>query len=61
MATPLEIRERHKNHLRSLLNIKGANQDKSVSKLDEEIKVAIAPMEQEDIAWVEKITGTKAI
>jgi len=47
--------------LRSLLNIKSANQEKSVSKLDEEIKVAIAPMEQEDIAWVEKITGTKAI
>lgn len=61
MANLIEIRERQKMHLLSLLRIKAANQDKQVEELEREIVAAIAPMEQEDIAWVEKLTSTKAI
>ena len=61
MGTELEIRERQKNHLMSLLIVKAANRDAVVNKLDEEITKAIAPMEQEDIAWVEKLAGVTCI
>ena len=61
MANLIEIRERQKNHLLSLLRIKAANQDKVVEELDREIISAIAPMEQEDIAWVEKLAKVKAV
>jgi hypothetical protein len=57
----LEIRERHKYHLQSLLTIKKANQGKEVAALQDEIKRAVAVMEQEDVAWVEKIVGIKAL
>jgi len=60
MAATIEIRERQKNHLLSLLSIKAANTG-TVNGLQEEIKRAIAPMEQEDIAWVEKLAGVKAL
>jgi hypothetical protein len=59
MAIELEIRERQKNHLLSLLNIKAANEGNEVKGLQDELKRAIAPMEQEDIAWVEKLAGVK--
>ena len=61
METELEIRERQKNCLRSLLVIKKANQDKAVLELDREIMIAVAPMNQGDVAWIEKIVGIKAI
>ena len=61
MANVFKLREKHKMHLLSLLRIKSANQDKKVEELDKEIVTAIAPMEQEDIAWVEKLAGIKAI
>ena len=61
MAIALEIRERQKNHLLSLLIIKAANAGTVVNNLDEEITRAIAPMDQEDIAWVEKLAGVKAM
>lgn len=61
MAIAIEIRERHKWHLNSLLIIKKANAGKSVPMLQEEINTAVALMEQEDVAWVEKIVGVKAI
>ena len=61
MGTELEIRERQKNHLMSLLIVKAANKNTVVNKLDEEITKAIAPMEQEDIAWVEKLAGVTCI
>ena len=61
MANFIEIRERHKMHLLSLLKIKAANQGKVIEELDREIVSAIAPMEQEDIAWVEKLTNVKAL
>jgi hypothetical protein len=60
MAIALEIRERQKNHLLSLLTIKALNSG-VVHGLLEEIKRAITPMDQEDIAWVEKIAGVRAI
>ena len=59
MATDLEIRERQKNHLGSLLKIKGSGNEAKV--LENEIKTAILGMNQEDIAFVEKITGVKAL
>ena len=61
MRTELEIRERQKNHLEALLTIKLLNISSNVKGIDEAIKRAIVPMEQEDIAWVEKIVGVKAI
>ncbi|MCL2421778.1 MAG: hypothetical protein FWD03_07975 [Defluviitaleaceae bacterium] len=60
MAIAIEIGERQKNHLLSLLTIKAANTG-VVNGLQEEIKRAIAPMDQEDIAWVEKLAGVKAL
>ena len=60
MANMIEIRERQKNHLLELLRIKAANQDKEVRELDRAIISAIAPMEQEDIAWIEKLAKVKA-
>ena len=61
MCTELEIRERQKNHLMSLLIVKAANMGAVVNKLDEEIVKAMVPMEQEDIAWVEKLAGVNCI
>ena len=61
MAVEIEIRERQKNHLLSLLNIKAANLDSTVKDLQEELKRAIASMEPEDIAWVEKLAYVKAL
>ena len=61
MAIALEIRERQKWHLNSLLIIKKANINNTVPMLQEEINNAVALMEQEDVAWVEKIVGVKAI
>ena len=61
MSTELEIRERQKNCLRLLLDIKKANVGTDVLRLNESIISAIVPMNQEDIAWVEKIVGVKAL
>ena len=61
MSNNLDIRERQKMHLQSLLTIKKANQDKTVAELQEEIKRAVGVMEKEDVAWIEKIVGIKAL
>jgi hypothetical protein len=61
MASAIEVRERHKSALRALLNIKKQNPGVEVKGLQEEIKTAIAVMEQEDVAWVEKIVGATAL
>ena len=59
MSTELEIRIYQKSHLQDLLELKKEN---IVSgKLDDAIKRAIVPMNQEDIAWVEKVVGVKAM
>ena len=59
MSTELEIRIYQKNHLHDLLELKKDNIVSS--KLDDAIKRAIVPMNQEDIAWVEKVVGVKAM
>ena len=61
MSIELEIRERQKMHLKALLDIKKANIGYEVKKLDDLIGNAVTPMNQEDIAWVEKIAGVKAL
>ena len=61
MEMEFRIRERHKRHLCSLLNIKKANQESTVNGLQEELEKAVVVMEQGDIAWVEKIIGVKAL
>jgi hypothetical protein len=61
MANAIEIRERHKSHLYSLLKIKKANRGIAVKELDEELNAAVAVMEQEDVAYVEKLIGEKSI
>ena len=61
MATPLEIRVNQKHHLSSLLIVKRANAGVSVAELQKQIEEAITVMEAEDVAYVEKILGVKAI
>jgi hypothetical protein len=61
MASAIEIKERHRHHLNVLLKIKKLNENNEVKGLQTEIENAIAVMEQEDVAWVEKIVGIKAM
>ena len=65
MATELELRERQRNHLGSLLKIKKALGDHDVPALRQEIERevmnAIIGMLEEDVALVEKIVGIKAM
>ena len=61
MAYTLEIRVNQKNLLQSLLNIKKANSHLELKAIDEEIKRAVVVMEQEDVSYVEKIVGVKAL
>ena len=61
VAIALEIRERQKHHLGELLEIKKELADKSPVSLKGAIKRAVIPMDQEDVAWVEKLVGEKAL
>ena len=61
MSTELEIRERHREHLKALLDVKEANKGYEVKKLDDAIKNIVVRMNQEDVAYVEKIVGVKAL
>lgn len=61
MASTLEVREKHKWHLHSLLIIKKANIGTNVAALQDQIVAAVSLMDQEDVAWVEKIVGITAI
>jgi len=61
MASSIEVRERHKHHLCVLLNLKKDNAGYAVIGLEKEIRDAVAVMEQEDVAWVEKIVGIQAL
>ena len=56
----IEIRERHKFHLMSLLKLKKANADYVIKGLDDELLIAVGMMEQEDVAYVEKLVGVRA-
>jgi hypothetical protein len=61
MASSIEVRERQKYHLNVLLNLKKLNAGTDVKGLQKEIENAVAVMEQEDVAWVEKIAGVVAL
>ena len=60
MANLMEIRVMQKRQLYSLLIIKKSNA-MQVMQLQETINIQVAEMEQEDVAYVEKIAGVKAI
>ena len=61
MATSLELRAMQKEHLLWLLKIKRANKGKTVEGLHDAMEHAVGVMEQEDVAYCEKILGIKAI
>ena len=61
MASMIEIRERQKYHLMSLLKIKKANSPNEVKGLSDELLCAVGVMEQEDVAYIEKLVGVKAL
>ena len=63
MAIPIDITERQKMHLTSLLKIKKSNVNSLEAErtLNEEIISAVAPMSKEDAAWCEKVVGVKAL
>ncbi|MDR2183021.1 MAG: hypothetical protein LBE55_02495 [Clostridiales bacterium] len=54
MASHLEIRERQRDKLYTLLKIKLDNKDMPIKGLKEEINATEAVMDEEDVAWVEK-------
>ena len=61
MASEKELSERQKHHLNVLLTIKKDNQNNAVVSLQDKIRDAVAIMDQDDVAWVEKVVGIKAI
>ena len=61
MANALEIRVNQKSNLMSLLRIKKANSHLKLEAITEEIERAVVVMEQEDVSYVEKIVGVKAL
>ena len=61
MANNIEIKERQRQWLSSLLRVKKKNIGSEMVGLQDEIEIVVSVMEQEDVAWVEKINGVKAI
>ena len=61
MPNTLEIRVEHKRNLSMLLRIKKANLGSEVKELQKEIIAQVQIMEQEDVAYVEKLAGVKAL
>lgn len=61
MASSIEVKERQKHHLNVLLTIKKANDGNAGPTLEKAIRDAVAVMEQEDVSWIEKIVGIKAL
>ena len=55
MATNLEMQSNLKEKLFMLLRLKVRNKDKNILDLDDMIVSAKAVMNQEDVAWVEKM------
>ena len=56
-----EAREKNMHHLQVLLKLKKANPNITVNRLQDDIENAVIIMAQEDVAWVEKIVGIKAL
>ena len=61
MATPSEITVSQKQLLTALLKIKRANANINVAELQDQIEDAVAVMQQDEVAWVEKVIGIKAL
>ncbi|MCL1823292.1 MAG: hypothetical protein FWG44_03730 [Oscillospiraceae bacterium] len=61
MASSIEVRERQKHHLGVLLKLKKRNAHLTIIGLQEDIENAVMVMEQEDVAFIEKIVGVSAI
>jgi len=61
MASSIEIRDKHRGLLFVLLELKKKNSNNTVIGLQESILQAIAVMDQEDVAWVEKVVGVKSM
>ena len=57
MATSLEIQVEQKKRLFQLLSLKKINANIVVKGLDELIIATKAEMQQEDVAWVEKMVS----
>ena len=61
MSTPMEITERQKFYLHALLTLKKENAGITIAGLDRLIENAVVVMNQDDVAWVEKVTGVKTL
>jgi hypothetical protein len=60
MALSIEVKERHRHHLETLLTLKKENPNVVIVGLREALVRATAVMEREDILWVEEVVGIKA-
>ena len=61
MPNILEMRVEQKRDLSILLRIKKHNPGIKIERLQEEINYQVQIMEPEDVAYVEKLAGVKAI
>ena len=57
MASSIEVRERQRQLLGTLLKLKKRNPNITIDGLQQGIEDAVMVMEQEDVAWVEKVVG----
>jgi len=57
MATNLEVQVEQRRRLYQLLKLKKDNPGMEIKGLDEFIKQTRAEMQQEDVAWVEKMVA----
>jgi hypothetical protein len=57
MATNLEVAVEQKKRLFMLLRIKTENKGLEIKELDNQILATRAEMQQEDVAWVEKMVA----
>ena len=58
MATNTEIQVEQKKRLFILLKIKVRNEGLEIKELDDQIIATKAEMQQEDVAWVEKMVSS---
>jgi len=57
MPTNIEVQVEQKKRLYNYLTLKKENSDLKIKGLNELIKATKAEMQQEDVAWVEKIVS----
>ena len=61
MATSAELKEKHKYALNILLSVKKDISPQVIPSLERYIRDVVAIMEADDVEWVEKIVGIKAV